>query len=125
MRVRTHALARLAAGVLLVVGIGAGAAMAAKSAANGIKLEGYPSAISAQQFRFTVQRFRSVKVDQGVVPPPPFQIVTTEKTKCELRHDKKVSRSEFFRVLTTSNRVEVKGYLQGSSIVAYKLEIEE
>lgn len=116
----------VAGGVLLAFGVrGAAAAAAAKAKASGIEVEGYPTAISAQHFTFTMERVTDVDVTQGPEPKPPFRIVTTSRTRFELANDAKVTRKEFFAALKSTDEVEVKGYIHGNKITAYKIEVED
>jgi hypothetical protein len=75
-----------------------------------IELKGMPSQINQSAGTFVMES---------------LTITTTPETRYEDRRDHHVDQAAFFSDLHESDRVEVEGRLQGNTITARKIEIED
>jgi hypothetical protein len=98
-------LATVAFGLMFTL---ASAALAQAPSAK-IEIKGNASQIDPQVGTFAMQS---------------LTITTTDRTRYELRHDRHVTKQDFFSTLRPTDWVEVEGSLEGSTVSAYKIEIE-
>lgn len=88
-----------------------------------IEIEGVPSKIDNRTGTLMLEN--PARVEGPASARAPFKVATTDSTLFEDRQDRRVSREQFFADLRPTDRIEVEGRLDGDTVVAREIEVED
>jgi hypothetical protein len=88
-----------------------------------IKAGGVATQIDSDAGTFLLKN--PTKIEPAGSAMPPFSVVTSKKTKFKDRRERKVKQQAFFDEVVPIDEVWVEGHLEGSVIVAKKVEFTD